>query len=252
MTVETKKKTTHFGYREVPASEKSNLVADVFRSVAPKYDLMNDLMSFGLHRVWKRFAIEQAALRPGDVVLDVASGTGDLAKAFATRVGKQGKVVLSDINEAMLQVGRDRLADAGIVANVECVQADAEDLPFADHYFDCVTIAFGLRNVTNKEAALRSMFRVLKPGGKLLILEFSHPEISIIQKCYDLYSFHLIPKIGELVTKDKESYQYLVESIRMHPNQEALKAMMLESGFEDVDYFNLSGGIVALHKGYKY
>ncbi len=246
------KKTTHFGYREVPVAEKSTLVADVFRSVAPKYDLMNDLMSLGLHRLWKRLTIQQAGLRPGQTVLDVASGTGDLAAALAKAVGKQGKVVMTDINEAMLQVGRDRLIDTGIVGNVECIQADAENLPFADHYFDCVTIAFGLRNVTDKATALRSMYRVLKPGGKLLILEFSHPTSSLFNKIYDLYSFHVIPKIGKFVAHDERSYQYLVESIRMHPNQETLKNMMLESGFEDVAYTNLSGGIVALHKGFKY
>lgn len=243
---------THFGYRQVPSEDKSSLVAEVFRSVAPKYDLMNDLMSFGLHRLWKRFTIAQAELRPGHIVLDVASGTGDLAKAFAKIVGPQGKVVMSDINEAMLEVGRDRLVDAGIVGNVECVQADAENLPFADNHFDCITIAFGLRNVTDKLKALQSMYRVLKPGGKLLVLEFSHPQTPIFNKLYDLYSFNIIPKMGELVTNDKASYQYLVESIRMHPNQEGLKKLMTEAGFEDVDYFNLSGGIVALHKGKKY
>ena len=253
MSQETEKtNTTHFGYREVPVTEKSTLVAEVFHSVAPKYDLMNDLMSLGLHRLWKRFTINEAGLRPGHKVLDVASGTGDLAKAFAKIVGKDGKIIMTDINESMLQVGRDRLADAGIIGNVECVQADAENLPFASNYFDCVTIAFGLRNVTNKAAALASMYRVIKPGGKLLILEFSHPNVPFISKLYDLYSFHVIPKIGEIVTRDRSSYQYLVESIRMHPDQETLKAMMIESGFEDVDYFNLNGGIVALHKGYKY
>jgi demethylmenaquinone methyltransferase/2-methoxy-6-polyprenyl-1,4-benzoquinol methylase len=245
-------KKTHFGYRDVPEQEKANLVAQVFRSVAPKYDLMNDLMSLGLHRLWKRFTINKAALREGQYVLDVASGTGDLAKAFAKIVGKHGKVVMSDINEAMLHVGRDNLADAGIVGNVECVQADAENLPFSDHYFDCISIAFGLRNVTNKAAALSSMYRVLKPGGKLLILEFSHPENPLVNKLYDLYSFNVIPKMGEIVTQDRESYQYLVESIRVHPKQDVLKTMMQEAGFEDVIYTNLNGGIVALHKGYKY
>lgn len=252
MAFYTDKKTTHFGYRDVPEDEKASLVAQVFRSVAPKYDLMNDVMSLGLHRLWKRFTISEANLREGQRVLDVASGTGDLARAFAKIVGRQGKVVMSDINEAMLQVGRDNLADAGIIGNIECVQADAENLPFADHYFDCVTIAFGLRNVTDKPAALSSMYRVLKPGGKLLILEFSRPEVPALSKLYDFYSFHIIPKMGEIITRDRASYQYLVESIRMHPDQETLKSMMLESGFEDVDYFNLSGGIVALHKGYKY
>lgn len=252
MTHSSSKKTTHFGYRNVEAEEKAALVAEVFRSVAPKYDLMNDLMSFGLHRLWKRFTINQAAPRAGQRILDVAAGTGDLTKAFAKKVGKTGKVIMTDINDAMLAVGRDRLVDAGILGNVECVQADAENLPFADNDFDCVTIAFGLRNVTDKAAALRSMYRVLKPGGKLLILEFSKPPSALLSKAYDFYSFNIIPKMGELVTNDKDSYQYLVESIRMHPNQETLKEMMEIAGFENVEYFNLTGGVVALHKGYKY
>jgi demethylmenaquinone methyltransferase/2-methoxy-6-polyprenyl-1,4-benzoquinol methylase len=252
MTMDSSNKTTHFGYRDVPVEEKVDLVAEVFRSVAPRYDLMNDLMSMGMHRLWKRFTVNQAALRAGHRVLDVASGTGDLAKAFAKKVGKSGKVVMTDINEAMLQVGRDRLVDEGIVGNVECVLADAEKLPFTDNDFDCVTIAFGLRNVTDKAAALRSMYRVLKPGGKVLILEFSQPQSKMLHTIYDFYSFHVIPKIGEVVTKDRDSYQYLVESIRKHPDQETLKGMMEEAGFEGVSYFNLSGGIVALHKGFKY
>ena len=252
MSLEKENKTTHFGYKKVLSDEKANLVGHVFQSVAPKYDLMNDLMSFGLHRLWKRFTIQQAALRPGNIVLDVATGTGDLAKTYAQLVGKEGKVIMSDINDAMLQIGRDRLTDAGKIGNVYCVQADAECLPFHDNSFDCVSIAFGLRNVTNKANALQSMFRVLKPGGKLLILEFSKPSSQLINQFYDFYSFHVIPKMGEWVTKDKDSYQYLVESIRMHPNQETLKQMMLESGFEDTEYFNLAGGIVALHKGFKY
>lgn len=250
MTAENNK--THFGYRQVKSDEKANLVAEVFRSVAPKYDLMNDLMSFGMHRLWKKFTIAQAALKPGNIVLDVASGTGDLAKAFARIVGPTGKVVMTDINEAMLQVGRDRLIDAGIVGNLECVLADAEKLPFEDNYFDCITIAFGLRNVTNKDVALKSMYRVLKPGGKLLILEFSQARSPILSKIYDFYSFNVIPKMGEIVTNDRESYQYLVESIRMHPNQATLKSMMTTAGFEDAEYFNLCGGVVALHKGWKY
>lgn len=248
----TPNKKTHFGYQSVDENDKANLVANVFRSVAPKYDLMNDLMSFGLHRLWKRFTLQHAALRPGQIVLDVASGTGDLALAFAQKVGAKGKVVMSDINDAMLNVGRDRLIDAGIVGNIECVQADAEHLPFADDFFDMVSIAFGLRNVTQKQNALAQMYRVLKPGGKLLILEFSQPQSQLLTKLYDFYSFKMIPKIGEIVTKDRESYQYLVESIRMHPPQEELKKMLETAGFEDVDYFNLNGGIVALHKGYKY
>lgn len=252
MAQDPENNTTHFGYRNVAAEDKANLVAEVFRSVAPKYDLMNDLMSFGMHRLWKRFTIEQAGLRPGQKVLDVASGTGDLAKAFAKIVGENGKVVMTDINDAMLQVGRDRLVDAGIIGNVECVQADAENLPFESNYFDCATIAFGLRNVTNKSNAIQSMYRVLKPGGKLLILEFSKPPMPLLGKIYDFYSFNIIPKMGEIVTNDKDSYQYLVESIRMHPDQETLKGMMTDVGFEDVTYYNLCGGVVALHKGYKY
>ena len=243
---------THFGYKTVDEQKKSSLVAEVFRSVAPKYDLMNDLMSLGMHRLWKRFTISEAALRPGQRVLDVASGTGDLAKAFAKLVGNTGKVVMTDINDAMLAVGRDRMIDAGILGNIECVQADAEQLPFADNYFDCITIAFGLRNVTHKETALKSMYRVLKPGGKLLILEFSKPVVPLLDKVYDAYSFNVIPKLGELVTNDRDSYQYLVESIRMHPDQKKLAGMMSEAGFEDVTYHNLTGGIVALHKGFKY
>lgn len=248
----THEKTTHFGYRTVAAEEKSHLVAGVFHSVAPNYDLMNDVMSFGLHRLWKQFTIREAALRPGQTVLDVASGTGDLARTFAKQVGSTGKVIMTDINDAMLQVGRNRLTDAGILGNIECVQADAECLPFPDNYFDCVTIAFGLRNVTDKPAALRSMYRVLKPGGKLLILEFSHATSPMLGKLYDFYSFNIIPKMGEFVANDRASYQYLVESIRMHPDQETLKTMMLEAGFDEAEYFNLTGGVVALHKGKKF
>lgn len=245
-------KTTHFGYRTVATDDKAKLVAEVFHSVAPNYDLMNDLMSFGLHRFWKRFTLAQANLHAGQCVLDVASGTGDLAKSLVEAVGKLGQVIMTDINDAMLAVGRTRMVDAGLVGNLSYVLADAEKLPFQDNYFDCITIAFGLRNVTHKEAALHSMYRILKPGGKLLILEFSHAETKLLQKFYDLYSFHVIPKIGEWVAKDRASYQYLVESIRQHPAQETLKNMLQEAHFEDVDYFNLTGGIVALHKGYKY
>lgn len=257
MTIEIEKKSdtenaTHFGYRTVPVKEKSTLVAEVFRSVAPKYDLMNDFMSFGLHRLWKRFVLNEAQLRKGMTVLDVASGTGDLAFGIAKAVGKEGKVVMTDINGAMLSVGRDRLTDAGIMGNVEFVEADAEQLPFEQDYFDRVFIAFGLRNVTNKLTALQSMYRVLKPGGSVYVLEFSHPSTPLLNKIYDFYSFNVIPKLGEWVAKDRDSYQYLVESIRMHPDQEGLKAMMCEAGFEEVSYFNLTGGIVALHKGYKY
>ncbi|HEX4044140.1 MAG TPA: bifunctional demethylmenaquinone methyltransferase/2-methoxy-6-polyprenyl-1,4-benzoquinol methylase UbiE [Gammaproteobacteria bacterium] len=246
------KKQTHFGYQSIPETEKASRVAEVFRSVAPHYDVMNDLMSFGLHRLWKRFTIQAADLREGQTVLDVAAGTGDLAKALAKRVGRTGKVIMTDINEAMLQIGRDRLINAGLVGNVAYTLADAEQLPFADNQFDCITIAFGLRNVTDKAAALQSMYRILKPGGKLWILEFSKPQINALQKCYDFYSFQVIPKMGEIITKDRDSYQYLVESIRMHPDQTTLKEMMLTAGFEEVDFFNLTGGIVALHKGCKY
>jgi demethylmenaquinone methyltransferase / 2-methoxy-6-polyprenyl-1,4-benzoquinol methylase len=243
---------THFGFKEVPLREKADHVAEVFRSVAPKYDLMNDLMSFGLHRLWKRFTIGQSGVRTGQRVLDIAGGTGDLTREFAKKVGPTGLVVLADINEKMLQHGRERLIDHGIVGNVEYVQADAEQLPFPDNYFDCITIAFGLRNVTDKARALRSMYRVLKPGGRVLILEFSKPALPMLSKMYDLYSFNVIPKIGAWITGDAASYQYLVESIRMHPDQETLKAMLTESQFDDVTYHNLTGGIVALHKGFKY
>jgi len=244
--------TTHFGYKEVPTHEKSSRVAEVFHSVANKYDLMNDVMSFGMHRLWKRFTIDQANVRPGQLILDIAGGTGDLAKVFAKKTGPQGKVILADINEKMLEQGRERLVNEGIVGNVTYVQADAEDLPFSDNYFDCITIAFGLRNVTDKARALRSMYRVLKPGGKLLVLEFSKPTLPLLNTIYDKYSFHVIPKLGEWICKDAESYQYLVESIRMHPDQETLKTMMQDASFEDVTYHNLTGGIVALHKGFKY
>lgn len=252
MIADPDKKTTHFGYREVPVEKKSTLVAEVFQSVAPRYDLMNDLMSFGLHRLWKRFALVHAALRPGQTVLDVASGTGDLGKLLAQAVGPQGKVILTDINEAMLITGRDRLIDDGLLGNLEWVQANAEQLPFQHNTFDCITIAFGLRNVTHKVQALKAMFQVLKPGGRLLVLEFSHAKTPLLNKLYDFYSFNIIPKMGELVAKDRHSYEYLVESIRMHPHQEALADMMKSVGFEDVEYFNLLGGIVALHKGCKY
>jgi demethylmenaquinone methyltransferase/2-methoxy-6-polyprenyl-1,4-benzoquinol methylase len=245
-------KSTHFGFEQVAENEKADRVREVFRSVAPKYDLMNDVMSFGLHRLWKRFTIQQAQVRPGHFILDVASGTGDLAKAFAKLVGPQGKVVMTDINEAMLSVGRDRLIDEGVIGNIEWLQADAENLPFAANYFDCITIAFGLRNVTHKEKALQSMYRVLKPGGKLLILEFSKPTLPLVGKLYDFYSFNIIPKMGELITNDRASYQYLVESIRMHPDQETLKSMLVDAKFDDVEYFNLANGVVALHKAWKY
>jgi demethylmenaquinone methyltransferase/2-methoxy-6-polyprenyl-1,4-benzoquinol methylase len=222
----------------------------VFDSVAGRYDLMNDLMSGGLHRLWKRFTIGQAALRPGNVVLDLAGGTGDLARAFARTVGDEGHVVLADINAAMLRQGRRRLIDAGVAGNLSIAQVDAEALPFADRSFDCISIAFGLRNVTDKDAALRSMYRTLKTGGKAMILEFSEPS-KAIKPAYDLYSFRVLPVLGKLVAKDADSYQYLAESIRMHPDQETLKTMMEDAGFERCSYHNLSAGIVALHVGYR-
>ena len=247
-----KEQTTHFGFREVPESSKDNLVAGVFHSVAGKYDLMNDLMSFGIHRLWKQFATEASGVRGGFRVLDVAGGTGDLAAKFALRVGRRGQVVLADINSSMLEVGRARLADAGFVGNVAFVQANAENLPFPEDYFDRVSIAFGLRNVTHIDRALASMFRELKPGGMLLVLEFSRPAVPGLNKLYDAYSFNILPWLGRVVAQDEGSYRYLAESIRKHPDQETLKSMMERAGFERVQYFNLSGGIVALHKGYKF
>ncbi|EKD54182.1 MAG: hypothetical protein ACD_60C00118G0003 [uncultured bacterium] len=247
-----KEHNTHFGFTEIPIKEKAKRVADVFHSVASRYDVMNDLMSFGLHRLWKRFAISESGVREGHVVLDVAGGTGDLTREFSKKIGKRGHVILTDINESMLMRGRERLVDEGIVNHVSYVQANAERLPFKENYFDCITIAFGLRNVTDKAAALHSMYRLLKPGGKLLILEFSKPVLPFLNTLYDAYSFKIIPKLGEWMTKDAGSYQYLVESIRMHPDQETLKKMMQTVGFEEVDYYNLTGGIVALHKGFKF
>ncbi|HID82577.1 MAG TPA: bifunctional demethylmenaquinone methyltransferase/2-methoxy-6-polyprenyl-1,4-benzoquinol methylase UbiE [Chromatiales bacterium] len=246
-----KEGTTHFGFQEVPVEEKVQRVGEVFRSVAGSYDVMNDVMSLGIHRLWKRFTIDQAAVRKGMRILDLAGGTGDLALRFARLVGDEGEVVLADINEAMLREGRSRLIDKGVVGNMRYAQVNAECLPFQDNYFDVITIAFGLRNVTDKEAALRSMYRVLKPGGKLLVLEFSKPISKTFGKIYDAYSFKALPLMGKLIANDAESYQYLAESIRMHPDQETLKAMMESAGFERCDYHNLSGGIVALHKGYK-
>ncbi|NOY67553.1 MAG: bifunctional demethylmenaquinone methyltransferase/2-methoxy-6-polyprenyl-1,4-benzoquinol methylase UbiE [Gammaproteobacteria bacterium] len=244
--------TTHFGYENVKVAEKAGKVAEVFHSVAGQYDLMNDLMSLGIHRLWKRYTIELSAVRAGQKVLDIAGGTGDLAAKFSSLVGPEGKVVLSDINSSMLNNGRSRLIDKGIAGNIEYVQADAQYLPFPDNSFDCITISFGLRNVTDKELALRSMYRVLKPGGRLLILEFSKPVTPGLKPVYDLYSFKLLPLMGKLIANDEESYRYLAESIRMHPDQETLKTMMKDSGFDQCEYHNLSGGIVALHRGYKY
>ena len=244
------KETTDFGYKSVPIHEKAKRVKGVFDAVASRYDVMNDLMSGGLHRLWKRFTIEQAALHLGQTVLDLAGGTGDLARAFSSKVGQSGHVVLADINAAMLQEGRRRLIDAGVAGNLSIAQVNAESLPFANDRFDCVTIAFGLRNVTDKDAALRSILRVLKPGAKLLILEFSKPA-EAIRPIYDTYSFKVLPRLGELVVNDSESYQYLAESIRMHPDQETLLTMMQDAGFERCRFHNLAMGIVALHVGYK-
>ena len=241
-------KTTHFGFDTVAEEEKAQRVAGVFTSVAGKYDLMNDLMSVGLHRLWKRFAISISGVRAGQRVLDVAGGSADLSRLFLKKVGSSGQVILTDINNAMLRVGRDRLLDAGMATPV--TQCDAEHLPFPDHYFDCVSIAFGLRNVTHKDAALREMQRVLKPGGRLIVLEFSKVA-QPLEKIYDAYSFKLLPKIGQLIAHDAGSYRYLAESIRMHPGQEELKNMMMEAGLERVEYFNLTGGVVAVHRGYK-
>ena len=244
--------TTHFGYQEVPISEKSEKVADVFHSVASQYDLMNDLMSLGVHRLWKRFAIDLCGIRKGHRVLDLAGGTGDLAEKISRLVGTQGEVILADINNSMLKVARDRLLDRGIFENLTIMQADAEQLPFTENYFDRIIIGFGLRNVTHKEKALQSMFRVLKPGGRLLVLEFSTPTLPGLKSIYDAYSFKLLPLLGRVVAKDEDSYRYLAESIRMHPNQDTLKTMMMDAGFENCDYHNLTGGIVALHIGYKF
>ncbi|MEH6606098.1 MAG: bifunctional demethylmenaquinone methyltransferase/2-methoxy-6-polyprenyl-1,4-benzoquinol methylase UbiE [Pseudomonadales bacterium] len=245
------KDTTHFGFKDVPKDEKASMVAGVFHSVAAKYDIMNDLMSGGIHRVWKRFTIEVSGARPGNKILDIAGGTGDLTAKFSRLVGAQGQVILADINDSMLKVGRDKLVDLGLCGNIEYAQANAESLPFADNSFDIVTIAFGLRNVTDKDKALRSMLRVLKPGGRLLILEFSKPGNPIVSKAYDTYSFSLLPKIGKVVANDEESYRYLAESIRMHPDQETLKDMMSDAGFAETKYYNLTGGVVALHRGVK-
>ena len=244
--------TTHFGYKTVESKDKASMVAGVFHSVAQQYDIMNDLMSFGIHRLWKRFTIDASGVRPGNKILDLAGGTGDLTARFSQLVGREGKVILADINSSMLNVGREKLRNKGLVQNIEYVQANAEYLPFDDNTFDVVTIAFGLRNVTDKDKALASIFRVLKPGGRLLVLEFSKPEHELLNKAYDFYSFNILPKMGEIIAKDGDSYQYLAESIRMHPDQETLKSMMEAVGFEQTTYHNLTGGVVALHKGYKF
>ncbi|MDQ8039178.1 MAG: bifunctional demethylmenaquinone methyltransferase/2-methoxy-6-polyprenyl-1,4-benzoquinol methylase UbiE [Rickettsiella sp.] len=244
--------TTDFGYKKVSISEKTLRVSQVFHSVASKYDLMNDLMSLGMHRLWKRVTVELSQVRPNDKVLDVAGGTGDLTRLFAKRVGEHGKVTLLDINESMLAIGRDRLIDSALIDNVQVLQANAEALPFGDDHFDCLSIAFGLRNVTDKMTALQSMYRVLKPGGCLLILEFSKPILSFLQTLYDRYSFDILPKLGQWIVNDALSYQYLVESIRCHPDQESLKSLILAAGFDQCEYHNFSGGIVALHRAWKF
>lgn len=250
MSSKQKSGYTHFGYEEVPVGEKQQRVAGVFTSVARRYDLMNDLMSFGIHRLWKRFAVDLAGVRAGERVLDVAGGTGDLTRAFAQAVGPRGMVVLSDINAAMLGEGHRRLLDRGVV-NVPLVQANAEKLPFNEGSFDCITIGFGLRNVTDKEAALRSMTRCLKPGGRLLVLEFSKPLNETLARAYDQYSFKLLPMMGRMVARDEDSYRYLAESIRMHPDQQTLKGMMERAGLDRVQVYNLTGGIVAVHRGFR-
>ena len=240
-----------FGYEQVPPEQKADRVRDVFDSVAGKYDLMNDLMSGGLHRLWKRFTLSQTGLKPGQRALDVAGGTGDLALGLARQVGATGLIVLSDINWEMLSRGRDRLLDAGVTGNVDFALANAEQLPFADASFDCVTIGFGLRNVTDKPAALASMRRVLRPGGQLLVLEFSQPAAGL-KPFYDLYSFSVLPRLGQLIAGDADSYRYLAESIRMFPDQPTLAGMMRAAGFDDCRWHNLTGGVVALHRGYAY
>jgi len=247
-----KSENTHFGYETVSFKLKAKKVAEVFHSVAPKYDLMNDLMSLGIHRLWKRFAVESLGLRTGHRVLDLAGGTGDLSALMSPLVGDKGLVVLADINEAMLHIGRNRLLDQGILHNLRLVQVNAEQLSFPVHYFDRIIIGFGLRNVTDKNSALSSMYECLKPGGRVLILEFSKPQSPLLQKFYDHYSFKILPKLGEWIAHDEKSYRYLVESIRMHPEQNALCSMMTEAGFEHCSYLNLCGGIVAIHRGYKF
>ena len=247
----SEKETTHFGFREVDKDAKAGLVAEVFHSVASRYDLMNDLMSGGIHRLWKRFTIELSGVRKGNSVLDIAGGTGDLAARFSQLVGSEGRVVLADINESMLTVGRDKLLDRGILGNIEFVQADAQALPFPDDSFDCVTIAFGLRNVTDQAQALREMRRVLRPGGRALVLEFSQVKPQWFRPLYDFHSFQVLPRLGKLFANDADSYQYLAESIRKHPPQDELKAMMEAAGFARCSYRNLSAGIVAIHTGYK-
>lgn len=248
----THNKTTHFGFESVAWDEKEKKVAEVFHSVAKNYDVMNDLMSFGVHHLWKKLTVALSHVRPGQCVLDLAGGSGDLTRLLCKKVGEKGQVFLADINAAMLHVGRDRLMDEGLFKNIHFVQGNAQYLPFANNSFHCITMGFGLRNVTDKDEALRSMYRVCKPGGKLMVLEFSTPNIPGLKPIYDWYSFNILPKVGKLFAQDEASYQYLAESIRMHPNQDGLKQMIERAGFEDCHYINLSGGIVALHIAYKY
>ncbi|QDP71683.1 bifunctional demethylmenaquinone methyltransferase/2-methoxy-6-polyprenyl-1,4-benzoquinol methylase UbiE [Legionella israelensis] len=246
------KKTTHFGFEAVDWNEKEKKVADVFKSVASRYDQMNDLMSLGIHHLWKRFTVELSQVRPGQTVLDLAGGSGDLTRLISQKVGEKGHVILADINADMITIGRHRLIDAGLIKNISYVQGNAQLLPFSDNSFHCIVMGFGLRNVTDKEEALGSMFRTCKPGGKLMILEFSTPNVFGLKPIYDWYSFHVLPKLGHFFANDAASYQYLAESIRMHPDQKELKAMIEMAGFEDCHFHNLSGGIVALHIAYKY
>ena len=250
-TADREENTTDFAFTRVARDAKAGMVRGVFDSVASRYDLMNDLMSGGIHRLWKRFTIELSAARPGQTVLDIAGGTGDLAARFSRLVGPEGKVILADINAAMLEVGRDRLIDKGATGNIEVVQADAQALPFEDNSIDCITIAFGLRNVTDKDMALRSMLRVLRPAGRLLVLEFSKPTSPLLGKVYDQYSFQILPAMGRLIAQDADSYRYLAESIRKHPDQETLLDMMRDAGFAECQYHNMTGGIVAVHRGLK-
>lgn len=243
---------THFGFQEVDEDQKETLVGKVFHNVAGNYDVMNDAMSLGIHRAWKWFTIAQSGVKLGHRVLDLAAGSADLSIKFAEKVGDEGEVFVTDINAAMLEQGRRRMADAGHAGNVKFCQVNAEQLPFPDNYFDCITISFGLRNVTHKDRALAEMKRCVKPGGRVLILEFSRPVNDAFRKIYDSYSFNVIPKLGEMIANDRDSYQYLVESIRQHPPQEELKQMMIDAGFDRARFHNLSGGITALHIGYKY
>lgn len=246
-----KEQTTDFGYEKVPINEKAKKVANVFNTVADKYDLMNDIMSLGVHRIWKRIAVDLARVREGQKVLDIAGGTGDLAIPLAKKVGKQGKIYLADINESMLRHGKDKLLDKGIMGNIEFILTDAENMPFLDNYFDCITIAFGLRNITRKENALAEMYRTLKPGGRLIILEFSKPVLPGLKPLYDFYSFNILPQLGDWITGSADSYRYLAESIRKHPDQETLKNMLEETGLSGCEYYNLGGGIVAIHRAFK-